>query len=177
MKRTLAVMMAVVLFGSVARGEDLAKEYLERLVGQWHSRWISGQEKGFGLMSCQFADDRATVVLKEKLFGLDFSSPWSGRALVQHTNRPNSFKMCYSAEEGAQFEDKVTVTKVGAALAMKGIRKGVGGDGKAISGDCTIDSPDADHITLKMTNCMTGGKKEPDFVLSFTRVKHNDLAK
>jgi hypothetical protein len=176
MTRTLPLMIVLALSATMARGEDPARALQQRHVGSWHSKTLSGQVKGFGVMSAAFSEDKSAVLAREKAFALDMTLPWSGRGIFRLAEKPNALRLCYSAEDGTQFEDEFTVTKEGTSISATGTRKGFVGDGKSLSGDVAITSPDEDHIVLKATNGKLGDKKLPDLTLSFTRVKHDDSA-
>jgi hypothetical protein len=177
MTRTLPLMIVLALSATIARGEDLARAFLQRHVGSWHSKTLSGDNKGFGVMSAAFSEDKTAVLVKEKIFALDMTLPWNGRAIIRSTEKPNTLRMYYSAEDGTQFEDEFTVTKEGTSLSATGTRRGFGGDGKSFSADLVTSSPNEDQITLKATNGKMGDKKLPDLTLRFTRVKHDDSAR
>lgn len=176
MTKTLPLMVALAFSATLAQGEDLARAFLQRHVGSWHTKTLTGQDKGFGVLSAAFSDDQTAVLIKEKSFALDMTQPWNGRGIYRLTEKPDTLRLCYSAEDGTQFEDELSVTKDGTSLSATGTRKGFWGNGKSFSADLLVTSPNQDQIILKARNGKLGDKTLPDLTIWSSRVKHDDSA-
>lgn len=176
MRKMLLLMVALTFSATSAKGEDLARAFLQRHVGSWHSRSLTGQDKGFGVLSAAFSEDQTAVLIKEKTCALDMTKPWNGRGIYRQAEKPNTLRLYYLADDGTQFEDELTVTKEGTSLSATGKRRGFQGDGKPFSADVVISSPNDDQIILKARNGKLGDKTLPELTLWFTRVKHDDMA-
>ena len=148
---------------------------MERAVGQWHGTTTAGDEKGFGVMTGRWSNDKTAVLSQERVFGPELTETWYGRSIKRQGDKTGTMKMCYAAKDGTQFEDEITFTKEGKVLTGKGKRKGFDGDGEAFSADVTVTSSDEDQIIWRITNGIINGVKRPDLILKFTRVNRDDL--
>jgi hypothetical protein len=175
MKRVFLLSLLLLLGATVVNAEDLTKPFMERMAGQWHSKLTAGDFKGFGLLSARFSEDRTALLARELIVPLDQSAVWHGMSILQPTETPNTFRECYSAQNGTQLVFEFTIAKEGNAFVGKGRQRGFGADGKVRLGDLTI-SVDEQSVTWKVSNRKNGGKDEPDLIMQFSRVKFDEPA-
>lgn len=177
MKKLLLVVVAISLSGTIARAEDAAKAYLKRLAGDWHFKCVEGKLKTFGVVSARLSNDKNVVHATETGMPLDQSWAYKGQAVIRQVGDSNITKGTWKGAGGTQFEDEITFAKEGSKITGKGKRTGFLKNGTPISGDITIISPDEDHISIRLTNAMTGTRQDPDMILQDIRVKFDDMTK